>query len=152
VVYRQYLTSNEVWSGLMVELVRALEGQLSSWWQRRRLALHFHWRKRPTELLVRLVLPLLALLAIVVSLMVYGVLKLRKQGDAAAAASVLITGTVVSVLTIVARVSQEVKQVGDTIVQSLSYLSISDYRTKLGLQSQVSLWVITGVPSSTTGR
>ena len=121
----------------MVELVRTLEGQLDSWWQRRCLALHFHWRKRPTELLVRLVLPLLALLAIVVPLMVFGFLKLLKQGETAAAVCVLITGTVVSLLTTVARVSQEVKQVGDTIMQSLSYLSISDHKTKLGLQSQV---------------
>jgi hypothetical protein len=80
---RQYLNETEVWAGLVVEVVRQLEQQLG-WWQRRWLALRFHWRKSRMLLLLRLVLPLFAVLAVVATVMAYGIAKLNEHSTATA--------------------------------------------------------------------
>jgi hypothetical protein len=72
-----------VWAGLVVEVVRQLEQQLG-WWQRRWLALRFHWRKSRMLLLLRLVLPLFAVLAVLASVMAYGIAKLNEHSTATA--------------------------------------------------------------------
>jgi hypothetical protein len=67
----------------VVEVVRKLEQQLS-WWQRRWLALRFHWHKQRLVLLLRLVLPLLAVLAVVGVVMAYGLAKLTEHSGGTA--------------------------------------------------------------------
>jgi hypothetical protein len=77
---RQYLSETEVWAGLVVEVVRQLEQQLG-WWQRRRLAMRFNWRKQRLVLLLRLVLPVLAVIGAV---MAYGFAKLGEHSGGTA--------------------------------------------------------------------
>jgi hypothetical protein len=80
---RQYLNETEVWAGLVVEVVRQLEQQLS-WGQRRWLALRFHWRKSRMQLLLRLVLPLFSVLAVLATVMAYGIAKLNEHSTGTA--------------------------------------------------------------------
>jgi hypothetical protein len=67
----------------VVEVVKQLEGRLT-WSQRRMLALRFHWQKNRLALLLRLVFPLFAIIAILTTLMGYGIVKINDHsGDAA---------------------------------------------------------------------
>jgi hypothetical protein len=75
---RQYLNETEVWAGLVVEVVKQLEQQLS-WGQRRLIALRFHWQKNWLLLVLRLLLPTVAVLAVLAALMAYGIAKLNKH-------------------------------------------------------------------------
>jgi hypothetical protein len=85
---RQYLNETQVWAGLVVEVVKQLEGRLS-WPQRRLLALRFHWRKNKLALVLRLVFPMFAVLAVLATLMAYGIVKINEHGgDAAEKATV----------------------------------------------------------------